>query len=108
MPPAIQNLRKLPLGAFVSFPAEILRTGANIMNFALKQASSSNAAVRQMGLRRLLGGFMTLYAGGTGLVQTAQFLTNSTSAQWDAYKMSAAAPWDKNSSLLPIKGWKKW
>ena len=105
VPPAIQNLRKLPLGAFVSFPAEILRTGANIMNFALKQASSSNAAVRQMGLRRLLGGFMTLYAGGTGLVQTAQFLTNSTSAQWDAYKMSAAAPWDKNSSLLPIKGW---
>ena len=105
VPPAIQNLRKLPLGAFVSFPAEILRTGANIMNFGLKQASSSNAAVRQMGLRRLLGGFMTLYAGGTGIVQTAQFLTNSTSAQWDAYKMSAAAPWDKNSSLLPIKGW---
>ena len=106
VPPFIQNLRKLPLGAFVSFPAEILRTGANIVNFGLKQASSSNAAVRQMGLRRLLGGFMTLYAGGTGIVQTAQFLTNSTSAQWDAYKRSSAAPWDKNSSLLPIKEWK--
>ena len=106
VPPAIQNLRKLPLGAFVSFPAEILRTGANIMNFGLKQVSSDNAAVRQIGLRRLLGGFMTLYAGGTGIVQTAQFLTNSTSAQWDAYKRSSAAPWDKNSSLLPIKEWK--
>ena len=106
VPPAIQNLRKLPLGAFVSFPAEILRTGANILNFGLKQASSSNAAVRQMGLRRLLGGFMTLYAGGTGIVQTAQFLTNTTSAQWDAYKRSSAAPWDKNSSLLPIEQWK--
>ena len=106
VPPAIQNLRKIPLGAFVSFPAEILRTGANILNFGLKQASSSNAAVRQMGLRRLLGGFMTLYAGGTGIVQTAQFLTNTTSAQWDAYKRSSAAPWDKNSSLLPIKEWK--
>ena len=106
VPPFIQNLRKLPLGAFVSFPTEILRTGANIVNFGLKQASSSNAAVRQMGLRRLLGGFMTVYAGGTGIVQTAQFLTNSTSAQWDAYKRSSAAPWDKNSSLLPIKEWK--
>ena len=106
VPPFIQNLRKIPLGTFVSFPAEILRTGANIVNFGLKQASSSNAAVRQMGLRRLLGGFMTLYAGGTGIVQTAQFLTNSTSAQWDAYKRSSAAPWDKNSSLLPIKEWK--
>ena len=106
VPPFIQNLRKLPIGSFVSFPAEILRTGANILNFGLKQTSSSNAAVRQMGLRRLLGGFMTLYAGGTGIVQTAQFLTNSTSAQWDAYKRSSAAPWDKNSSLLPIKEWK--
>jgi hypothetical protein len=106
VPPFIQNLRKLPLGSFVSFPAEILRTGANILNFGLKQTSSSNAAVRQMGLRRLLGGFMTLYAGGTGIVQTAQFLTNSTSAQWEAYKRSSAAPWDKNSSLLPIKEWK--
>ena len=106
VPPAIQNLRKLPLGAFVSFPAEILRTGANIMNFGMKQVSSSNAAVRQMGLRRLLGGFMTLYAGGTGIVQTAQFLTNTTNSQWDAYKRSSAAPWDKNSSLLPIEQWK--
>jgi len=106
VPPAIQSLRKIPLGAFVSFPAEILRTGANILNFGLKQASSNNPAVRQMGLRRLLGGFMTLYAGGTGVVQTAQFLTNSTSSQWDAYKRSSAAPWDKNSSLLPIEGWK--
>ena len=106
VPPVIQNLRKLPLGTFVSFPAEILRTGANIVHFGLKQASSNNPTVRQMGLRRLLGGFMTLYAGGTGIVQTAQFLTNSTSAQWDAYKRSSAAPWDKNSSLLPIKGWK--
>ena len=106
VPPFVQNLRKIPLGTFVSFPAEILRTGANILNFGLKQASSSNEAVRQMGLRRLLGGFMTLYAGGTGIVQTAQFLTNSTSSQWDAYKRSSAAPWDKNSSLLPIKQWK--
>ena len=106
VPPVIQELRKLPLGTFVSFPAEILRTGANIVNFGLKQASSNTPAVRQAGLRRLLGGFMTLYAGGTGIVQTAQFLTNSTSAQWDAYKRSSAAPWDKNSSLLPIKGWK--
>ena len=59
-----------------------------------------------MGLRRLLGGFMTLYAGGTGIVQTAQFLTNTTNSQWDAYKRSSAAPWDKNSSLLPIEQWK--
>jgi hypothetical protein len=106
VPPAIQNLRKVPLGAFISFPAEILRTGTNITATALKEMSSSNAAIRQMGIRRALGAFMTSYATGTGLVQIAQFLTNSTDAQWDAYKRSAAASWNKNSSLLPIEGWK--
>jgi len=106
VPPAIQELRKLPLGAFISFPAEILRTGANIMNIGLKEASSKNAAIRQMGLRRLMGAFMTSYATGSGLVQLAQFLTNSTDAQWDAYQRSSAAPWDARSNLLAIEGWK--
>ena len=106
VPPSIQELRKLPLGAFISFPAEILRTGANIINIGLKEASSKNAAVRQMGLRRLMGAFMTSYATGSGLVQLAQFLTNSTDAQWDAYKRSSAAPWDSRSNLLAIEGWK--
>ena len=106
VPPAIQNLRKLPLGAFISFPAEILRTGTNITATALKEMSSGNAAIRQMGIRRALGAFMTSYATGTGLVQIAQFLTNSTDAQWDAYQRSAAASWNKNSSLLPIESWK--
>ena len=106
VPPAIQTLRKFPLGTFISFPAEILRTGTNITATALKEMSSSNPAIRQMGIRRALGAFMTSYATGTGLVQIAQFLTNSTDAQWEAYKRSAAAPWDKNASLLPVKGWK--
>jgi hypothetical protein len=106
VPPAIQELRKLPLGAFISFPAEILRTGANIVSIGLKETSSSNPAIRQMGLRRLTGAFMTSYATGTGLVELAQFLTNSTDSQWDAYKRSSAAPWDRNSNLLPVTGWK--
>ena len=106
VPPAIQALRKLPLGAFISFPAEILRTGTNVISLGLKEASSKNPAIRQMGIRRLQGAFLTSYATGTGLVQLAQFLTNSTDSQWDAYKRSSAAPWDKNSNLLAIKGWK--
>ena len=94
------------MGAFISFPAEILRTGTNVISLGLKEASSKNPAIRQMGIRRLQGAFLTSYATGTGLVQLAQFLTNSTDSQWDAYKRSSAAPWDKNSNLLAIKGWK--
>ena len=51
---------------------------------------------------------MTSYAAGKGLVQISQFLTNSTDAQWEAYKSSAAAPWDKNASLLTNRRLEKW
>ena len=33
----IKATRKLPLGNFVSFPAEIMRTTANILNRSLKE-----------------------------------------------------------------------
>ena len=107
VPPAIQNLRKIALvGNFISFPAEILRTGANIISIGLKEAAHPNAAIRQMGIRRLTGAALTSYAIGKGATEIAQFLTNSTESQWDAYKRSSAASWDATSNLLAIKGWK--
>ena len=106
VPPIIQSLRVLPLGNFVSFPAEILRTGANTMFIGLREMSHSNPAIRQMGIRRMIGAIMTSYGLGKGITELTQVLTNSTSAQWDAYKRSAASPWNKNSNLLAIKGWK--
>jgi hypothetical protein len=106
VPPSIQNLRKLPVGSFISFPAEILRTATNAISIGLKEAGHSNPAIRQMGLRRLTGASLTNFAIGTGIVSTAQYLTNSTDSQWDAYKRSGAAVWDSRSKLLPIKGWK--
>ena len=106
VPPVIQELRKLPLGNFISFPAEILRTGANIISTGLKEAAHPNRAIQQMGIRRLTGAFLTSYAIGKGFTEIAQFLTNSTNSQWDAYKRSSAASWDATSNLLAVKGWK--
>ena len=106
VPPVIQELRKLPLGNFISFPAEILRTGANIISTGLKEAAHPNRAIQQMGIRRLTGAFLTSYAIGKGFTEIAQFLTNSTESQWDAYKRSSAASWDATSNLLAVKGWK--
>ena len=107
VPPFIQNLRKIAVvGNFVSFPAEILRTGTNIIALGLKEAAHPSAAIRQMGVRRLTGAALTSYAIGKGATEIAQFLTNSTSSQWDAYKRSSAASWDATSNLLAIKGWK--
>ena len=106
VPPIIQSLRKLPLGNFISFPAEILRTGANIISLGLKEAAHPNNAIKQMGIRRLTGAFMTSFAVGKGFNELSQFLTNSTSSQWAAYKRSSAASWDATSNLLAVKGWK--
>jgi hypothetical protein len=107
VPPLIQELRKLPLGNFISFPAEILRTGANIISTGLKEAAHpTNRAIQQMGIRRLTGAFLTSYAVGKGFTELAQFLTNSTQSQWNAYKRSSAASWDATSNLLAVKGWK--
>jgi hypothetical protein len=105
VPPIIQALRVTPIGNFVSFPAEILRTGANTLFIGLREMSHSNPAIRQMGIRRMIGAIMTSYGVGKGITELTQVLTNSTSAQWDAYKRSGAAPWDKLSNLLAIKGW---
>ena len=33
----VKSLRKLPIGNFVSFPAEIVRTGTNIVSTALDE-----------------------------------------------------------------------
>ena len=72
VPPIIQALRKLPLGNFISFPAEILRTGANIISTGLKEAAHPNRAIQQMGIRRLTGAFMTSYAVGKGFNELSQ------------------------------------
>ena len=105
VPPSIQNLRKFPIGSFISFPAEILRTAANAISIGLKEAAHPNPVIRQMGLRRLTGASLTNFAVGAGIINTALYLTDSTESQWDAYKRSGAAVWDSRSKLMPIKGW---
>ena len=76
------------------------------MNIGLRLSTHSNPAIRQIGIRRLSGALMTSYAIGKGVTEISQFITNTTDSQWDAYKRSTAASWNKASNLLAIKGWK--
>ena len=46
------------------------------MMIGLKEAAHPNPAIRQMGLRRLLGAFITSSAIGKGFSEISQFLTN--------------------------------
>ena len=58
----VKALREMPIGNFVSFPAEIARTSAHIIGRSMKEINSGNKVLAQRGLARL-GGFATLNAG---------------------------------------------
>jgi len=105
VPPLIQAWRRLPLGNFISFPAEIVRTSATNIAMGLKFASHPNAAIRQIGIRRITGSSLTLYGLGKAVSEVAEYLTNTTESQQDAYKRSFAAPWNRVATLIPLKGW---
>lgn len=58
----VKALREMPVGNFVSFPAEIARTSAHIVGLSMKEITSGNRVLAQRGLARLAG-FSTLNAG---------------------------------------------
>ena len=106
VPPVIQGLRNIPIiGNFVSFPSEMLRTGATSIRMSLKNIRSDNPHLREMGYKNLIGGYLAVKGIGQAAGATANFLTGATEEQWDAYGRSGAAPWDQNSNLVGIKPW---
>jgi hypothetical protein len=107
VPPAVQALRNIPLiGNFVSFPAEMIRTAATSIAMSLRNIGSNNAALRQMGYKNLIGASLAVTGMGKSALAIANFITGNTTEQWDAYKRSGAAPWDRNSNLIGIIPWK--
>ena len=107
VPPAIQQLRKIPFfGNFVSFPSEMLRTGTTSIAMSLKNITSSNPRLRQMGIKQLMSAYLAGYGFGAGLTAVSYYLTGTTQEQWDAWKRSGAAPWDQNSQMYAITPFK--
>ena len=84
----------------------MIRTTYNILSIGAKEATSSNAQLRQNGYRRLLGALVTLGGAEKGVSTLAQNLTGVTTEQIEAYKRSLSAPWDSRAAILPINNWK--
>jgi len=106
---AVQALRKAPLGNFVSFPAEILRTGTNIVQRSLDEIFYTTKIngekvnpFRKTGMKRLAGMAFTTVAVPTGAVEMASALYDVTADEREAMKRYVAA-WSKNSTLIPIR-----
>ena len=105
----IKGLRKLPVGNFVAFPAEIMRTGTNIVASALDEIFYTTKIngidvnpLRSRGLQRLMGMGLTTTALPLGTVAAAQAIYDVSKDEIDAMRRYVPS-WSKNSTLVPFK-----
>ena len=96
----VKGLRRWPVGNFVSFPAEILRTSTNILQTALREIS--DPALRRIGWQRLIGMLTVMGAVPYGATKGGQYLYDVSEDEMAALRRFVA-PWSRNSTLIPIK-----
>ena len=96
----VRALRRLPLGTFMSFPSEILRTTTNIAHRAIKEIN--DPALRSIGMKRLMGLTTVLAVAPYGLQSGFQALYDVTNEEMEALKRYLPE-WSKNSTILPIR-----
>ena len=98
----VQLGRRLPVGNFISFPAEIYRTGFNIVKQGLDDMASDIPAVQSRGRNRLLGFVTTTTLIPAAALEMAYATTGVSREEMDAYKRSFAPRWEKGSVLIPL------
>ena len=106
----VKGLRRLPLGNFVSFPAEIMRTSTNIVRRALDEISftatldngTTVKPLENIGYKRLAGMAATTLVVPYAAAEGAKALYNVTEDEMDALRRFVPE-WSKNSTLIPIR-----
>jgi len=106
----VKGLRQYPVGNFVSFPAEIMRTGTNIVKrgldeifYSVKVGKDTVNPLRTIGLTRLLGMGVTTSAVPYAAVSAGQALYDISKDELEAIRRYVPK-WSKNSTLIPLKG----
>tara|TARA_Y100000310_G_scaffold36671_1_gene34524 strand:+ start:1377 stop:6041 length:4665 start_codon:yes stop_codon:yes gene_type:complete len=99
--PWIKGIRYLPVGNFVSFPAEIIRTSKNIMKQAIREMNSNNPYIRSIGEKRLMGFTATVGALPPAIVATYKTLHGVTENEMQALHQ-IVAPYEEHNVLVPM------
>ena len=102
VPPAIQAIRKLPIGNFISFPAEMLRTTATTLSTSLKHIASGNPGLQAMGYRSLFGQFSTLYGVNEGVKALGHTFTDVSPEAMRAYQDGLGPKFMENHLMVPL------
>jgi hypothetical protein len=100
VPEFIKALRRMPVGNFVSFPAEILRTGTGIVQQAIKEIN--DPITRAIGMKRLAGFAGTMAVLPPAMVGMFKTIYDITSDELAAMKRFLPE-WSKNSTILPMR-----
>jgi hypothetical protein len=95
---AIKSLRKAPIGTFVAFPAEILRTGFNTLQRAARELSQ--AETRALGMKRMAGVLGTGAALPVGAIEIGKIASGFDSDDMEALRRFVPE-WSKNGLLVP-------
>ena len=109
----IKGLRQLPIGNFIAFPAEILRTSTNIVQRGLKEITTKvnvgTAAnpkyvkpLASIGYQRLFGMGVTTVGVPAAAVKAGQMVYDVSKDELEAIRRYVA-DWSKNSTLVPLK-----
>ncbi len=98
VPEGVRIMRHLPVGPFVSFPAEIVRTAYHTADYA--QQELRDPRLRKIGARRFVGMVMAMTAS-QGLALAFKRIAR-ISADDDEDLRWFVPPWQKNSVLLHL------
>ena len=99
IPPGFKALRDLPLGNFVAFTPEIIRTQANILARTIKELK--DPALRTRGLQRLAGG-LAVHGSWSSAAMLATHQLGWSDDRRAAVNTLTEAPWSDRHNKIPL------